>query len=52
MTISEPLPLEVLAPIRDLGSALRTWMAADLDSKRELSDRGARQLEHTRTASV
>ncbi|MGH7126573.1 MAG: hypothetical protein ACREFI_19505, partial [Stellaceae bacterium] len=49
--IAEPLPPKVLEQIRALGSELRTRMAADLDSRRELSDRGAHQPEDTRTRS-
>jgi hypothetical protein len=40
---SDMLPWEALESIRKLGSGLRGCMAADLDSRRELSDRGAQQ---------
>jgi hypothetical protein len=50
-SIEESLQLEVLESIRKLGSRLRTRMAADLDSRRELSDRGAQQPGNARTRS-
>lgn len=50
-SIDEPLPLKVLAPIRKLGSELRTRLATDLDSRRARSDRGAQQPKNARTRS-